>query len=222
MSVTLLKKLSLTAAGAAATLGVLAPASHAAVVGLYTLDNTLSASSVNPNLTFSNFSYTGTGTPAFDNDNNSGKAYNVSNWSTNSTLGNYFSFSITPNAGYKMTLDSIQLDERRSNTGIGNWQIRSSLDNFASSIATFNVPDNAGWRSDQTANLSSLFANLNNSVQFRIYGYNSESAAGTWRVDDVMVNGSVAANNVPEPLTILGSLTAVGLGAAMKRKQKQQ
>lgn len=227
-AVNFLNKLAITAAGAVATLGILAPASHGAVLGIYTLDNTLSASSVNPNLTFSNFSYTGSATPTFFNDNNSptGQAYAANNWSSNSTIGNFFSFTVNPQTGYQMTLDSIALDERRSSTGIHNWEIRSSLDNYTTSLASFNVPDNENWRSGQTANLSSLFANLNSAVEFRIYGNNAESSVGTWRLDDVKVNGSVAAVStpgetaVPEPGTILGSLIVAGLGMTMKRKQK--
>ena len=220
--ITILKKLSITMAGSVATIGVLASSSHAATLGIYTLDNTLSASSVNSNLIFSNFSYTGTATPTFVIDNNTpvGQAYSASKWSTNSNLTNYFSFTITPKAGYNMTLDSIKLDEQRSATGIRNWQIRSSLDNYATSIATFNLLDNTTWRSDQTTNLNSLFSNLNSAVQFRIYGYNSESTSGTWRVDDVKVNGSVlSVATIPEPRTILGLLTVTGLTVAMKRQK---
>lgn len=41
----------------------------------------------------------------------------------------------------------------------------------------------------------------------------------------VFIKGNVGVQNptqVPEPLTILGTFTAAGLGAAMRRKQQQQ
>lgn len=52
-------------------------------------------------------------------------------WSTNSTvdLTDYYRFSITPSNGYQLDLTSLELDERRSGTGIRQWSVRSDLAN---------------------------------------------------------------------------------------------
>lgn len=89
-----------------------------------------------------------------------------------------------------MTLTQLRLDERRSGTGIRTWSVRSSLDAFATDLAVFNVPDDTNTRTDQTINLGAAFMNLTSSVEFRIYGYLAEASGGTWRVDNIDIDGS--------------------------------
>jgi hypothetical protein len=90
-----------------------------------------------------------------------------------------------------MTLTQLVLDERRSSTGIRNWSVRSSLDSFASDLHEFSVPDNDSTRTGQTINLSSLFADVAEGIEFRVYGYAAEASGGTWRIDNVKLEGSV-------------------------------
>ncbi len=149
-------------------------------------------------------------TPQSNADTFSGKS-----WTSASSLdpNDYFSFSITPESGYALSLTSLILDEQRSGTGIRNWSVRSSLDSFSSDLATFSVPDNTSLRSDQTTTLGGAFTDLPSSIEFRIYGYNAEGSAGTWRLDNVRVNGSLtsAAVSVPESLpTGFSSLAVCG------------
>jgi hypothetical protein len=91
-----------------------------------------------------------------------------------------------------MTITSIELDERRSATGIRDWQVRSSLDSFVTSLGGYNVPDNTSWRCDQSVSLGASFQGLTSTVTFRIYGYNAEASTGTWRIDEIQVNGSLS------------------------------
>lgn len=97
-----------------------------------------------------------------------------------------------------MSLTELQLDERRSGTGIRDWMVRSSLDDFASNIGTgFSVPDNSETRADQRISLlGGTFDRISGPVEFRIYGFNAESAAGTWRLDNVELFGNLTP--VPE------------------------
>lgn len=140
---------------------------------------------------------------------NAANAFNSSAWTTATSLGldDYYAFSIEPNPGFQMTLASLVLDERRSFTGIRDWAVRSSLDSFGSDLSLFSVPDDDTTRIGQTTPLGPSFENLGTSVEFRVYGYNAEGGAGTWRIDNVALNGSIAA--VPEPSACA---LATGLG----------
>jgi len=141
-------------------------------------------------------------------------AFSASGWTTSTTrdLNDYFTFSISPQANYEMTLTSLVLDERRSGTGIREWSVYSSLDGYSTALGTFPVPDDTLDRLDQTIIFGTAFASLSGPVSFRIYGYSSEGSTGTWRIDNVEVFGSIAAV-VPEPSTwVAGALLALPFG----------
>ena len=126
-------------------------------------------------------------------------AFNSKAWTTAAAIDatDYYSFSIAPNSGFGMTMTSLSLDERRSLTGIRNWSVRSSLDSFSSDLASFTVLDNDEVRTGQSTGLGTAFQDLTSSLEFRIYGFASESGTGTWRIDNVQLSGSFSA--VPEP-----------------------
>ncbi|MEN8218732.1 MAG: ExeM/NucH family extracellular endonuclease [Pseudomonadota bacterium] len=116
--------------------------------------------------------------------------FNAQNWSTGTLdLTDYYSLTIQPKCGFEMTLTSLTLDEKRSNKGIRNWSIRSSLDDFATDLKTFQVPDDTKLRNAQTITFS--FPHLTSPVEFRIYGFNAEAGTGTWRIDNVYINGNI-------------------------------
>jgi hypothetical protein len=130
-------------------------------------------------------------------------AFSASAWSKGElALDDYFSFSLTPASGYQVSLSELQLDERRSGTGIRDWVARSSLDDFASNIGRVNsVPDSLVTRTDQTISLANgTFDRIGGPVEFRIYGFNAESASGTWRLDNVELFGTLTP--VPEVKSI--------------------
>ncbi|SHM18479.1 T9SS type A sorting domain-containing protein [Hymenobacter psychrotolerans] len=121
-----------------------------------------------------------------------GGAFAATGWSEGALdATDYFSFSVQPATGFQLRLDSLLLDERRSGTGIRDWAVRSSLDNFASNIITVNVPDDALTRTNKKVALPAGFNNLTTPVEFRIYGYTAEAAAGSWRIDNVRTYGLV-------------------------------
>jgi len=116
--------------------------------------------------------------------------FNAQNWSTGTLdLTDYYSLTIQPKCGFEMTLTSLTLDEKRSNKGIRNWSIRSSLDDFATDLKTFHVPDDTNLRNAQTITFS--FRHLTSPLEFRIYGFNAEAGTGTWRIDNVYINGNI-------------------------------
>ena len=149
--------------------------------------------------------------------------FNSSGFSTTTRdTSDYYSVSIEPQLGYTMSLTRIELDERRSGTGIRDWSIYSSVDGFTSALASFNVLDNTSTRLNQGVNLNAAnFASLTSSVEFRIYGFTAEAAGGTWRVDNLEIFGSFDASPVPEPSTYAGFAGALLLGFGVWRRSRQ-
>lgn len=105
----------------------------------------------------------------------------------------YYDFGIAANTSFYLSLDSVVVGERRSNTGIRKFAVRSSLDNFTSDLQVFDVPDTAIFRYNQKVTLGEAFKNIQGgpSVHFRYYGYQAESNAGTWRLDSIRVYGVI-------------------------------
>lgn len=121
----------------------------------------------------------------------------------------YFAFTVQPASGFQVRLDSLVLDERRSGTGIRDWSVRSSVDNFATDLITVNVPDDTNTRVNKKVTLPASFAARTGAVEFRIYGYNSEAVAGSWRVDNVRTYGLVSATSGTTTPTIEFGAAAV-------------
>jgi hypothetical protein len=120
-----------------------------------------------------------------------GNTFSAAAFATTATidLTDYFAITVTPASGFSASLLGITLDERRSATGIRNWSVRSSLDGFTSDLAAFTVPDDINVRADQPIPLGLAFRGLTAPVEFRIYGFASEAAAGTWRLDNIKIQG---------------------------------
>lgn len=145
------------------------------------------------------------------------EAFSASAWSTGELgLDDYFTFSLTPASGYEVSLTELQLDERRSGTGIRDWVVRSSLDAFTADIGTvFSVPDTTVMRTDQSVSLAGgTFDQIGGPIEFRIYGYHAEGAAGTWRVDNVELFGTLTP--VPE-VSSVGWVAGTLLGLSILR-----
>ena len=135
---------------------------------------------------------------------------NSSAWTTGGGDNtDYYGFTLTPNSDTTLTLTRLSFAERRSNTGIRNFDVRSSLDSFASAIAgTFTtVPDDSNTR-QQSFTLSPAFANLTVAVTFRIWGYASEAGSGTWRLSnyDGSAGGSFSGGLVVEGTATLAAV----------------
>lgn len=124
----------------------------------------------------------------------------------------YYEVSVSPASGYSLNLDSLRYGNRRSNTGPSTVEVRSSLDNYASTVATYALPISV---SPQTISLGSAFDLLTSQVTFRIYGYVSSNAAGTFRLENSTVGGfnidgeviQISAPNADPVLSIAPSAT---------------
>ncbi|HWU86634.1 MAG TPA: Ig-like domain-containing protein, partial [Kofleriaceae bacterium] len=116
--------------------------------------------------------------------------FSASGFTTGTTidLTDYYTFTVTPAAGFTASVLSIELDERRSGTGPLSWAVRSNLDGFTTNLASFTVPNDTNTR-HQTITLTPAFRNLAAPVEFRIYGFAAGAAAGTWRLDNIEIFG---------------------------------
>jgi PKD repeat protein len=96
-----------------------------------------------------------------------------------------------------LDLDSFSFWEQRAASGPVWWQLRSSLDNFGSVIASGWT--GSGLNSWHTVTLGPSFSSLAPSdtpVTFRLYGFSSTN--GAWTVDNVALRGHLArANQLP-------------------------
>jgi Family of unknown function (DUF5689)/Secretion system C-terminal sorting domain len=145
---------------------------------------------------------TGTTTfPAGKTGNSGDNALSTTGFNTTAlNPAKYLEFTITPNANYAMVLNSVSFYDQKSGTGPTNWVLRSSLDGY---VADLNSPSPSVTNTlfNATPNLVELginFQNINTAVTFRLYAYGGTSAAGTWRLDDLTIEGSLF--NVSNPI----------------------
>ena len=110
-----------------------------------------------------------------------------SGWSTaaSPSTTNYFEVTVAPQAGYGLSISQIDYSERRSGTGIREFQVRISTNNFSSYVvlATNAVPDNDSERTYSMADLN-LLVQEGRTFRLRFYGYLAEGSGGTWRIND--------------------------------------
>lgn len=139
--------------------------------------------------------------------NGGSEYYGENGWPAGSiNTAMYLQFTLVPLPGYQLDVNSIVLTLRRSNTGspAGSgptaWSLRSSLDGFATDIASGSM---TYTYANYTATMGSSFLNLYTAITFRLYGYNAAvNPGGNSRlvVDNITVKG-------------LGYLLPVQLGA---------
>ena len=107
--------------------------------------------------------------------------FNSKSWTTGSIpdMNDYLEFTVTPKAGYGITLSTIALQHQRSVTGPRSFVIRTNMDAFAADAT------NAVNIADVNSNQSSSFIfptaiSTTSPLIIRIYAYNAETANGTW------------------------------------------
>lgn len=175
--------------------------------GTYDFDDATSpttrvtAKGVDPSVTFSTFSTNGITPNATEfaaGNPNIGQGINYQNWSTAGiNLSKYYNFTITPNSGMMVNLNTLTLDALRSGTGPSTIEVRSSIDTYATSllftlptVGTTGTVSNLSFTSYTVALNLPLLQNVTNAVEFRIYGYSAGSTSGTLRLDNVKLDGS--------------------------------
>jgi len=182
--------------------------------------NTTSATSVNSSIAASAISTNGTISVSNSSPVSSGYTgatgsfYGTDNgWGS---AGNYFQFTITPNANERVSITSINLGYRTSSTsGPNALAVKSSADGYTSSLAVGSLTNaDTSWHSLGATSVTLTFTSA---TTFRIYASGAATNTPTWRMDDLTINGSVSA--IPEPSTYaLGVSTLVFLAALRRRR----
>lgn len=155
---------------------------------------------VNANITVS-----GIGRGSGITSNNANDRYNAQSWPNGGRDANdYFEFTLTPNAGYKIRLKNLIYTGASSNDGPNAGEIRTSLDSYTAALAT-TVTRNATVTN--TIDLSAaIYQNITAAITFRIYAYGANTSAGTYSINDFSFNGSVRLN--PEITPVITSSLA--------------
>ncbi|GEM_PF-6273852 len=144
------------------------------------------------------------------------------------TANDFYTFSISPVAGYSFSLSSLSFDYANYGPGIGsfpaeNFFVRTSADGFNANLAgavTAGATTN-GTFANASISLSAKpeLQNVSGPLEIRIYIYDNTTTAGRGALlDNITLNGTFAL--VPEPstyaLTALGALMLCGVRRVRK------
>ncbi|MFN0173008.1 MAG: T9SS type A sorting domain-containing protein [Saprospiraceae bacterium] len=123
---------------------------------------------------------------------NANNRYNANSWNTaDIDLDAYFEWILTPNSGQKINFASLDYTGQVSATGPISFAVRSSLDNYASDIATPTIDNDATPHSGQIDLSASTFDNITSAITFRFYGWDASAGGGTFSINDFLFNGAV-------------------------------
>ncbi len=103
----------------------------------------------------------------------------------------YLQFSVTPNANYAIVLNNVSFYDQKSGTGPTTWVLRSSLDGYATNLNTPTATNTPFAATPNVVELGLDFQNISTAVTFRLYAYGASGSTGTWRVDDLTIEGSL-------------------------------
>ena len=124
----------------------------------------------------------------------------------------YYEVTFTPVSGYTVFLNSIGFKFQRSGTGVKSYSVRSSGDSYTANLPAavtsntsiivvgtnefFIIPDANASYLGSLIDFSATTFSFSIPTSFRFYGWNSEGGnTGTFSIDDVVFNGSVACNS---------------------------
>jgi PKD repeat protein len=124
----------------------------------------------------------------------------------NINASKYYEVTVTPNYKNSMTLTKMTFTFNRDTAGVRTFAVKSSLDGFSNNLAAsvspaskllnvqpgnvfFSKYDTTAVQNGATITLTG-FKNITQPVTFRIYGWNAESAAGTFGIDSVSITGT--------------------------------
>lgn len=142
--------------------------------------------------------------------NNAGAAARVGALNQGTGGSAYFEFTFTAPSGRQFAATGISFGMRSTGTGPQAFAVYSSLDNYATPLATGTVPNNSAWAL-YTPAFGGATTSPGGSVTFRLFGYNGTGSPGAntanWRIDDLKLTAGLLALP-PVPPTILTSPTA--------------
>ena len=132
----------------------------------------------------------------------------------NVSTSTYYTFTLTPNAGFSIDTTAFSFGSRSTASGPVLLTLRSSVDGFSTDVASAVAANDSSW------SLFSFVINVSGhtdtAVEFRLYGSGGSATASNWRIDDL----SVTATAIPEPATYM--LFGVGLLACAQRFRRSK
>ncbi len=177
-------------------------------LSIHNFENTLAASSVNPNITVSNVSLSlGTFSYQPGTDNGGTTIGFSSTWSqstTFSTSGKYMQFTVSANPGQQISFSSLSFRFGRTAAGPDRVNIQYSTNGFAT--AGIPILTNGVVSSTVTSSLNEFIingglpTNFTGTLTIRIWGYNA-SSTGNFRFNNFRVNGTVTSTTTENTIT---------------------
>lgn len=139
----------------------------------------------------------------------------------------YIEFSATADPGYQLNLTTVSFLRQGSNTAPNQIEVRYSTDGFVTSTTWGAAPLTPIAGAVATWDFADLSTAGGGTVAFRIYPYGTQrcdltapaaASTGTFRVDDVTINGTVAVSGGPTisvtPTSLSGFTAAPGVPSA--------
>ena len=151
---------------------------------------------------------------------NSSNVFNSTTLNATSSISDtsYIEFSATANTGYRLNLTALTFFRQGSNAAPNQLEVRYSTDDFATSTTWGAAPVTPTTGTIATWDFTDFVTPYSGTVKFRFYPYGTQRAdltttnaavtSGTFRLDDVTLNGTVSA--APAPL-ISSSLAENGI-----------
>ena len=161
---------------------------------------------------------------------NAGGRFSFQGWPTGATngsdvftgsldAGQYYQVTITPATGYLLTLTNVTFILQRSGTGIRQYVVRASVDNYSNNLPASISPSNANLsvvsgnifqvtdavttaQTGSNISMGAGFTDVNGAITLRFYGFNAEASGGTFSLDDVRIQGSVQAGGATPAITL--------------------
>ena len=150
-----------------------------------------------------------TGYTGASGTSNFGVAARVGVLSVGTSGSAYFEITLTPAAGYTVTLTDFSMGSRSTSTGPQAYSIRKSTDTYSTDVATGTLTNNSTWVLRSNTGLSAQSA-AGTAITFRIYGHNGtgtpSSGTANWRVDDIKMTLNVASTGPVPTITSSNSV----------------
>ncbi len=132
---------------------------------------------------------------------NTGNVFNSTTLNNTSSIDNnsYIEFSVTANAGAQLNVTSLSFFRQASNSAPNQLEIRYSTDGFTTSTSWGVAPLSTPSGTSITWDFADFSVPPGTALTFRFYPYGTQradltapvaSATGTFRVDDVTLNGT--------------------------------